>query len=152
MGQPKKIITIVGEKQAKLGFEFIYMGPSSACKGCNFAKVCLEKLEEGQIYEVALTRDKEIPCKVHADRARVVEVVEVDIPLAMDRKDVFEGATIVFKRGDCGDKNCHNTKICLPIGLKNGEKYKIVEVLGPISCSLQKSLVSVLARRAPKVS
>ena len=152
MGQTKKIITIVGEKQARLGFGFIYTGPSSACKGCNFSKVCLEKLEEGHIYEVAVTRDKEIPCKVHADRARVVEVIEVDIPLAMDKKDIFEGATIVFNREDCGDKNCSNSKICHPIGLKDGEKYKIIKVLGPISCSLQKSLVAVQARRVPKVS
>lgn len=152
MDEQKLIITIVGERQARPKFAFLYDGPSRACESCNYFKVCQEKLNQGSIYEIVKVRDKEIPCKIHDDKARVVEVVEADLSVAFNQREVFEGATITIKSSDCGNKSCPNSGMCMPLGLQKKGKYRIVGVLGPISCPLRRPLVEVRARRVPKPS
>src|SRR4030067_1407545 len=152
MAEQKRIITIVGERQARPKFAFLYNGPSRACKDCNYFKVCQEKLDQGSVYEIVKVRDKEIPCNIHDDKARVVEVVEADLSVAVNRRENFEGATVTIKSSDCDNKSCPSFGICMPLGLQKKGKYRIVGVLGPISCPLRRPLVEVRARRVPKPS
>jgi len=152
MAEQKRIITMVGERQARPKFAFLYSGPSRACRGCGYLKVCQEKLDQGSVYEIVKVRDKEIPCNVHEDKARVVEVVEADLSVALNQRETFEGATLTIRSSECDNKSCPNFSICMPPGLQKRGKYRIIRVLGPISCPLRRPLVEVQARRVPKAS
>jgi uncharacterized protein (UPF0179 family) len=149
MAEQKRIITMVGERQARPKFAFFYSGPSQACRVCSYFKVCQEKLEQGCVYEIVKVRDKEIPCNVHEEKARVVEVVEADLSVAVSKRETFEGATVTIKSSDCENKSCPSFSICVPSGLKKRGKYRIVGVSGPISCPLRRALVEVQVRRVP---
>ncbi len=152
MDEQKRIITIVGHRQARQKFAFLYDGPSRACGGCNYFKVCQEKLIQGNVYEIVKVRDKEIPCKIHEEKARVVEVVETDLSVAVNQRETFEGATVTITSSDCEDGSCPNFSLCTPLGLQKKSKYRIVGVLRPISCPLRRPLVEVRVRRVPRTS
>jgi len=72
----EKIITMVGVKQARKGFEFLHESPSEKCEKCKYYRVCIGNLEAGRVYRIVGLREKTFPCPLHEGGVRVVEVVE----------------------------------------------------------------------------
>ncbi|PSQ16723.1 hypothetical protein BRC99_00765, partial [Halobacteriales archaeon QS_7_69_60] len=58
-------VTLIGERLAEVGTEFVYGGESGACEGCPYREQCLN-LAEGRRYRVAGVRDSgTLECAVH---------------------------------------------------------------------------------------
>ncbi len=145
--QKKQIITLVGLKQAKKGFTFLNGESLKECEGCTLFKTCSAKLEEGRIYEVTKVRNKVFPCKIHEEGVRVVEVTEKDVEANIENKLAFPYGIITFQPQTCGETLCPSHALCVPQGLKGGDKCKIIEVRKKAACSLNRQLVSVVLQR-----
>src|SRR5213594_2885990 len=66
-------ITLVGERQAHAGHEFLYRGPQPECTPCKVRSACLNPLR-GRRYRITRGWDVSRPWLLIAERARVVEV------------------------------------------------------------------------------
>jgi hypothetical protein len=144
--EKKMIISLVGIRQAKEGFVFLHQGPMEECKNCKLFKVCSENLESGRIYEVVGIRDKTFKCKVHDEGVRVVEVQKADTEVSIEKRLAFDGVTITYKQQECQDSSCPNNKVCIPFGLRNGDKCTIFKVGDKVNCPREKHLVRVILR------
>ncbi len=125
-------ITLVGEKLAKPGVEFIYYGPAEPCKTCRLARVCVGNLEPGRRYKVVRVRNIEHSCPIHEGKVRVVEVVEPAIEIAVEPKLAIVGSKIRLSFIDCSDPNKED--IFHPEGLMEGDTVKIIEIVGEVEC------------------
>lgn len=134
MPKKKRLVTLVGKKQARKGFKFVFSAPSAQCENCEYGRVCVEKLKPGRVYQVVRLRENVFPCPLHEGGVRVVEVVEAEVSAAIPSKLAVEGATIVFKSPECETALCENATLCYPVGLKNGDKCIIVKVEEKLSC------------------
>ncbi len=147
--QERSVITLVGVRQAKEGFVFIHQGPSSSCEGCEYYQVCIKNLEAGRVYKVARLREKVFSCRLHEAGARVVEVVESDILVALPSKLAIEGAVITFQKVECDVQACEHHELCVPRGLVNGDHCTILKIDEKVACSKGLSLVKAVLRRLP---
>lgn len=145
----KPVITLVGLRQAKIGFSFLKEGPLKECEDCTLFKVCGEKLEAGRIYVVTEVRDKVFPCGVHEEGVQVVEVAEKKIEANIERRIAFPYAIITFQPQVCKETLCLNYERCVPQGLKTGDKCRIAEVKeqAAVACPLGSRLVSATLQR-----
>ena len=143
----RKIITIVGLRQAKKGFTFLHSTAPEECKSCDLLKTCMENLEPGRVYTVTKVRNKTFPCRVHEEGVRVVEVEEPNLQVAIEPRLSFHLATITFNPQDCGNRCCENSRFCVPCGLVGGDKCKILDVKERLECPLKRSLVRVVVKR-----
>jgi uncharacterized protein (UPF0179 family) len=139
----------VGKTQAREGFVFINKGGTDKCGECRFHRVCVENLEPNRVYEVVGIREREIPCIIHENGARVVEVVEPQTKMAIPLKEGFEGAVFTFIPRECDNSNCDKRDLCFPLGIESGDRCKIVEVVGRVECALESKnpLAIILLRR-----
>ena len=141
MTDKNQLITLVGLRQAKKNFTFIHEGQLSECKDCELFNVCIASLEPGRVYRVHAVRDKVFPCKIHEEGVRVVEVVKPDFDAAVERRLAFPSGVISYQPQDCGKASCINYGVCVPQGLKKGDKCKILEVGRKIKCPAARSLL-----------
>jgi len=149
MFKKRRIITLIGAKQATKGFKFAFSTLSARCEKCEYRGVCVGNLELGRVYQVVNVLENVFPCPLHEEGVRVVEVVEADIPASIPSKIAVERATIIFKVRECGDITCRNVVFCNPIGLVNGDRCLIVKLEGKLGCIEGFSLVKTLLRRFP---
>ena len=150
MDDKEETITVVGLKQSKTGFLFLHEKPLTECEKCRLYNVCMTNLEADRVYEIIEVRDKNFPCNIHEDGVQVLKVVEADRDAAINPKFVFPQALITFTAQECHNLSCTHYSTCVPQGLKNGEKVKILEVKEVISCPEGHSLVEVILRRLPQ--
>ncbi|WP_297471287.1 UPF0179 family protein [Thermococcus sp.] len=127
------IITLVGEKLAKPGVEFIFYGPAEPCKTCKLAGVCVGNLEPGRRYKILRVRSMPShSCPLHEGKVRVVEVVEPSIEVAIEPRLAIVGPIIQLKFEECSDPK--KREVFKPEGLFEGDHVKIIEVTGEIEC------------------
>ncbi len=143
----KPIITLVGSKQARIGFTFVHEGPAKVCKNCNYNTVCVDNLKRGWVYQVVSLRDKNLPCEIHEGNARVVEVQQAEIKSVIESRLAIPKGIISFNSQNCENEDCPNFSFCVPMFLKEGDKCKIADVKNPIDCPLSRSLVFALLLR-----
>jgi len=143
----KRIITLVGSKQAKLGFTFIHEGPAKVCIKCNYNTVCVNNLKRGWVYKVVSLRDKQLPCQIHEENARVVEVQQAEIKSAIESRLAIPSSIISFNPQHCENEECPNFTLCVPLFLNEGDKCKVIDVKNSIDCPLSQHLVSALLLR-----
>jgi uncharacterized protein (UPF0179 family) len=86
------LVTLIGEKLAKNEAEFIYIGPNNECRNCKLKTVCFN-LKIGRKYKITNIRDKRHNCNVHEGTVAVVEVQEMPIITAIEKK-YSEGSKI----------------------------------------------------------
>lgn len=127
------VITLVGEKLAKPGLEFIYYGPAEPCKSCRLARVCVGNLEPGRRYKIVRVRNIEHSCPLHEGKVRVVEVVEPAIEILMDPRTAIVGSKTTLKFVECNDPEKAN--LVAPEGLFEGDQVKILEILDDVECN-----------------
>ena len=142
-----KIITLVSKDKAQVGYTFLYNGPSSSCEGCERYQVCIKNLEEGRVYRVLKVRKRGFPCRLHEEGVVVVEVIESEVPAAIQTKLAIEGAVIPFESLECNDLFCKAYNLCVPVGLKEGDRCKIIEVKGTVKCPRGLRLTEVSLQR-----
>jgi len=145
-------VTLIGEKIAKVGSEFIYCGPIPECRDCRLKNVCFA-LDEGRRYRITKVRDVKHECEVHEGGARVVEVEKTETPYLIDARLALGGSTITYSlREACNNIGCELFRTCYPAGLKEGEKMKIVSVGAEVQCPAGNKLVDVKLARSDEKS
>jgi uncharacterized protein (UPF0179 family) len=128
------IITLVGEKLARPGVEFIYYGPAEPCKTCKLAGVCVGNLEPGRRYKILRVRSMPShSCPLHEGKVRVVEVVEPSIEVAIEPRLAIAGSVIKLHFADCSEGE--KADLFRPEGLFEGDHVKIIEILDDVECN-----------------
>jgi len=138
------VITLVGEKLAKPGVEFIYYGPADPCKSCRLARVCVGNLEPGRRYKVVRVRNIEHSCPLHEGKVRVVEVVEPAIDVAVEPRIAVVGSKIKLSFVECNDPE--KQSLVRPEGLFEGDLVKILEIVGDFECDEKKYKIARVIR------
>jgi len=148
MVKQRKIVTLVSMENAKKGYRFLFEGHIyEQCMSCTLYNVCVGNLEKGRIYEVINVRRKRHKCKALNTELAVVEVREAPLEVAIRTSHAIEGAIITFYPINCSKLLCVNYGLCSPLGLKSGDKCKILKIYGKISCPRNMSLSKVLINR-----
>ncbi|WP_455368450.1 UPF0179 family protein [[Eubacterium] cellulosolvens] len=140
-----KKVTLIGKKQARIGFRFLFEGEAGLCSGCSVKKVCIENLKHGRLYEIVKISDRSFPCILHSEEAVVVEVSEPLIDTAILSKTAISGAIIKYEKHECDKWDCPNWSKCFPSGLTQGDRCKVDKVKGSLVCpwGVQLLLVSL---------
>jgi len=124
------MITLIGKNLAEKGLKFMHYGASEECEKCRFKSTCIDSLEEGRMYIVTDVKDTEQSCPIHeGGKIAVVEVERAGIETFVDSKKAFEGSVIQFEFPEC-DLACLMRDSCFPEGLQEGDKCKIVSIIG----------------------
>lgn len=145
----KRIVTLIGSGQAKVGTVFIHKGPGSKCGDCEYNRVCVQNIEPGRVYEITGVRDKFLPCKQYETEMRVVEVADAKINSCLPTNQAIHGATITFQAPDCKNEGCESYELCFPLGLKTGDRCDVLEVTEAFECPLGASRRRVVLRLSP---
>ncbi|WXG42813.1 MAG: UPF0179 family protein [Promethearchaeati archaeon SRVP18_Atabeyarchaeia-1] len=142
------ILTLVGTKQAKTGSIFLHCGVVENCMECKLIKVC-QKLEPGRVYEVTKSRGIVHQCDLHEGGVTLVEVKEAPILALLDSRSCFPGSSITYKPKKCAHLECDKAKDCNPLGLHEGDKCRIEEVVERLSgkCENNEQLTLCKLRR-----
>ena len=137
------LVTLIGEKLAKKEEEFTYLGPNNECKNCKLKTVCFN-LKPSRTYRITNVRDKRHNCNVHEGTAVVVEVQEMPLFLAINKK-LSEGDESKIENKECKSIGCVNYELCRVV-LQKEKKYKIIKIYESIDCphgyELQKAELS----------
>ena len=143
MEQKKTRVTIVGSVFARPGVQFVYTGKTEECESCSISRVC-HNLETGRRYEVVAVRAANHVCPIHHQGTVTVDVVEVPIDIRIAALQAKKNTTITIKGPDC-DEACLWYADCHPVGVVNGQKYIITEILPgePVECRVGPSPVLV---------
>jgi len=127
------LVTLIGEKLAKKENEFTYLGPNNECRNCKLKTVCFN-LKPGRKYKITSVRDKRHNCNVHEGTAAVVEVHEMPILTAIDKK-LSNESKIKIENNGCKSIGCINYELC-SVTLQKDKEYKIIKVYGSIDCPI----------------
>ncbi len=133
-------ITLVGERQAEVGHEFVYRGPQPACRPCKVRAACLNQ-ELGRRYRITRVRDVVHPCLLNEERARVVEVEPTSPVCSVAARSAVEGAVLAYEKIVCANAACPNFRTCHPIGIDPGTRIRILDVGRELECPLGYSIV-----------
>jgi len=136
----------VGAKLARPGMKFLHGTPNKICKSCKYYRVCMGNLEPGRVYEVVRVRPIKHECPLHEGGVIVVEVKEAEVYALIYRRLAIEGAIITYHPIFC-ENPCSLSNLCVPLGLKDGDKCKIIKVLEKVDCPLGKPLSKCLLLR-----
>ncbi len=128
-------ITLVGERQAVAGHEFVYRGPQPECRECRVKAACLNQ-DSGRRYRVTRVRDVNHPCLLNEERVRVVEVEPAAPECSVPTHGAVEGALLEFRPLVCANAACANYRLCHPVGIEAGARLRIVELRPELDCPL----------------
>ena len=128
-------ITLVGERQAVEGHEFVYRGPQPECRTCRVKAACLNQ-ELGRRYRIVHVRDVSHPCLLNEEHARVVEVEPAPPPCSLPLRAAVEGAIVGYEPLVCANGRCPNYRLCHPTGIEAGTRLRILEVGGELTCPI----------------
>lgn len=128
-------ITLVGERQAVAGHEFVYRGPQPECRECRVKAACLNQ-DVGRRYRVIHVREVAHPCLLNEERVRVVEVEAAPPECSLPTRGAVEGALLAYEPLVCANAACPNFRLCHPVGLERGTRLRIVEVGTELECPL----------------
>ncbi len=128
-------ITLVGERQAVAGHEFVYRGPQPECRECRVKAACLNQ-DVGRRYRVLRVREVAHPCLLNEERVRVVEVEAAPPECSLPTRGAVEGALVAYEPIICANAACPNFRLCHPVGLERGTRLRIVEVGTELDCPL----------------
>lgn len=122
-------VTLVGERLATVGTEFVYDGEADACEGCPYRGQCLN-LVEGRRYRVSSIRDSgTLDCAVHDTGVTAVEVEAAPILANVDANTAYAGSKVRLE-GHCPYTDCPSHEYCEPAGASFDESYRIAAVEG----------------------
>jgi uncharacterized protein (UPF0179 family) len=120
-------ITLLARAQAKVGYEFVYLGGAPVCRTCPYRHACLT-LDAGRRYRVTKIRPVEHPCALQETTANVVEVAPVARPLVVDPRSAIEGASVEAGRFACARMDCANYDACAGPSLPARQRFRIERI------------------------
>ncbi|MEM4729416.1 MAG: UPF0179 family protein [Thermoplasmata archaeon] len=126
-------VTLIGERLAREGSVFVFVGPLPECRECRLKTVCFN-LEEGRSYIIKSVRSVRHDCRVHDGGVRVVEVEREPIRAAVPPHQALEGTSLVWEERGCDNLGCGYRRLCFPRAARVGERYRVVRVTGFIEC------------------
>ncbi|MFX1518903.1 MAG: UPF0179 family protein [Promethearchaeota archaeon] len=147
--EPEPVITFIAKNLAKPGYKFQHIGESEKCKVCKIYNVCIQPLEVERIYEVVEVLENEFECPIHEEQIKVVRVRETKKEVGIPSSMTFSGATISFQPQDCHEI-CESRKFCVPAGLKEGDKVRIIDTIEKVKCREGKEISLALVARIPQ--
>jgi uncharacterized protein (UPF0179 family) len=132
-------ITLIGNKLARVGAEFIFRGPAAECEKCKLKNTCLN-LDKNKKYQVVNVRNgMDHECFLHDTSVRAVEVAPSPIVVSIESRKAFNGSKIVYEEPRC-ESSCTSYELCHPAGLLNGDRYTIAEVMDEVTGPCEKGL------------
>ncbi|WP_247728973.1 UPF0179 family protein [Halovivax limisalsi] len=139
-------ITLVGDRLAAPGTEFVYDGEADGCAGCPYRSQCLD-LEVGRRYRITDVRENGqlLECALHDDGVRAVEVEPATVRANVPSDGAFAGSEATLA-GSCPHVECPSHSLCEPNGVEQGERARIASVEGDPPhdvCHLDRSLTTV---------
>ncbi|MCZ7372639.1 MAG: UPF0179 family protein [Candidatus Methanoperedens sp.] len=138
MEESDTIITLIGTKLAKVGNEFVFKGMAKECEPCRLNRTCLG-LNPGSKYRItALRNGGKLECFIHDSGVCAVEVIEAPMVLGIEARKAIKGSKIVYEPLACNNSSCDNYKICRPGGIKKGDKFTILSVMGELPARCEK--------------
>ncbi|MGQ9587518.1 MAG: UPF0179 family protein [Thermoplasmata archaeon] len=137
------LVTVVGERQCRKGFEFVFGGPLAECRDCKVKNVCFH-LEQNRRYRVTEVRDVHHECKIHEGGVRVVEVEKTPTTGALPARTAIEGSMITFEESDCDRVGCPHYRLCKPLGAVEGMRFRVISVERQLDCAEGRDLRIVL--------
>ncbi|PSN84518.1 hypothetical protein B9Q01_00475 [Candidatus Marsarchaeota G1 archaeon OSP_D] len=145
--QNKKLITLVPNNVAKIGYEFVFTKiTGTECESCKVRVVCLDNLSVGKKYVVKEVKMIEHHCPLVGLNAKVVQVELAETQVSIEKSRVIVGATISYSPINCNWKFCKNYTVCVDNGLLEGEKVKIIEKVSELDCPRGFKLARVLVK------
>lgn len=141
-------VTLVGERQAVVGQQFVYRGPQPECRECKVKTVCLNQ-EIGARYRIVAVRDVTHPCLLNEERARAVEVELAPPEASVPLRRAVEGAVIAYEPLVCANAACPNYRLCHPVGIDAGQRIKILATGPELTCPLGYAIAPARLTYAP---
>ena len=138
-------ITLVGERQALEGHEFVYRGPQPECRECRVKAACLNQ-EAGRRYRILRAREVSHPCLLNEERVRVVEVEPAPPECSLPARVAVEGAIVAYEPLVCANAACPNYRLCHPVGLEAGQRVRVDGIGDELDCPLGYTIVPVRVR------
>ena len=126
------LVTLIGEKLAKVENIFTYIGPNNECRNCKLKTVCFN-LKTGRKYKITSIREKRHNCNVHEGNVVVIEVSELPILTSTDKK-LIEGTKIYINNKNCKNIGCNNFEICIIKAIQKGKIYTVKKVYEKMDC------------------
>ena len=123
-------LTLIGDRLAEVGMEFVYNGESSDCSGCPYRTQCLN-LTPGIRYRIIGIRENAslLECAVHDSGVRAVEVEPAAVLANISDRHAFIGNKVTVP-GDCTYTACPSHEYCVPIGNESEQEYRVSEIIG----------------------
>ena len=139
-------VTLIGERHATPGHEFVYLGEAGGCTDCPFRNQCLN-LEEGASYRITDVRSnaQSLPCAVHEDDVVAVEVELATRTVNVPSRHAYSGNKTTLA-GPCPYVSCPSHRYCRPDGIADDDPLRIVDVHGTPpheTCHLDRDLTHV---------
>lgn len=126
----RRVVTLVPKGQCAIGRRIRVVGVPDECLRCKLKGVCLDKLRAGATYEIVeVRRGFGVKCLLTGDEVVPVVVEERPIILELPPNLALEGVVLKFSNRYCN--SCPN---CPTDILKEGDKVKILRVLGVAKC------------------
>lgn len=140
-------VTLVGERQAAAGHDFVYRGPQPECRECRVKAACLNQ-DVGRRYRILRVREVAHPCLLNEERARVVEVEAAPPECSVPARANLEGSVVTYARIACAHAACPNFRSCHPIGIEPGTRLRVVAPGRDLACPLGYELASAVVAYA----
>lgn len=123
-------VTLVGERLAEEGREFVYQGEAPGCEGCPYRDTCLN-LSEGTRYRIDAVRDGAalLECAVHDKGVRAVEVEPAAVTANVPSRVAYAGSSVSLA-GPCPYTECPSHEYCEPAGMGFDSERQISDVVG----------------------
>ncbi len=143
------IMTFVGQSFARKGFCFYFEKNNPTCPPtCNLFATCQANLKPDTVYEVIEVLKRTLPCpkNLHDEDMVLVRVGEPRIEVAMDTRDVFEGATVEYTPVQCEKEECPYYEYCSPnpYAIRPRTKVKVVEIIQKVKDCKKKKTLSIV--------
>ena len=139
-------VTLIGDRLAEVGREFVYRGAADGCDGCPYRSQCLN-LTEGRRYRVTAIRENAqlLDCALHDAGVRAVEVEPAPVRANVASRGAYAGSKAELE-GPCPYTECPSHEFCVPDGADFETEYRIDEVVGEPPhdyCELDRELTLV---------
>lgn len=123
-------VTLIGNRLAEEGQEFVYHGAAEGCDGCPYRSQCLNLTSDVKYRVVAVRQNTQLlECAVHDEGVRAVEVEPAPVTANVPSTNAYAGSRARLE-GPCPHTDCPSHEYCEPDGTTFDREYRIEEVIG----------------------
>lgn len=142
-------VTVVGERWARPGVQFVTLRPCEVAATCPVAKPC-QSLEWGRPHRVLSVRSvRHDVCKVHEGGVRVAEVEPLPYEASLEATKM-RGTSVRWRPPVCHIRACPNWDRCFPLGLEPGREMRVLREGDRLTCPMGHALVAATLEPARK--